>query len=152
MRESRQKEKDNRPTDGLLHPVIRQSGFFSYHLADFIGQLFDHHTKTPQFLEHADQVLTGKATNHLQVFNRKKRIPQNISESNWEIYSDHSFRHLTGRRSSQLHARMTCEQLRLPLVLCPVNSVLMAEEPLRFSRTIVSLVIAEKGISAVAVK
>lgn len=41
-----------------------------HQLTEFIGQLLDHHTQTLQLLEHADQVLAGEATDHLQVCRR----------------------------------------------------------------------------------
>lgn len=57
----------------------RWSGCLPYQLAEFIGQLLDHHTKTLKFLEHADQVLTGEATDHLQVFTRTKKTQRKVS-------------------------------------------------------------------------
>lgn len=61
---------DNTPDNRKLS--TRQSVFVPYQLAEFIGQLLDHHAKTLKFLEHADQVFTGEATNHLHVFTRTK--------------------------------------------------------------------------------
>lgn len=66
-----------RQADCLLHSATttttrQSSGFPPYQLAEFIGQLLDHHTEALQLLKHADQVLTGEAADHLQVFTRAK--------------------------------------------------------------------------------
>lgn len=117
-----------RRTGRQSHASCHQtSGLFSHQLTELIGQFLHDYAEALQFLEHADQVLTGKATDHLQVFtgtkpDRSVRPKLSCSSQNTRL------------------SRSMC----LPLVLCPVYSVLMAEEPLRFSRIIVSLVTAEK--------
>ena len=63
-------------------PGTRQHGpgCLTYQLAEFSGQLLDHHAETLELLEHADQVLAGEATDHLQVFTRTEAQEKKISE------------------------------------------------------------------------
>lgn len=64
------RKRGSRQADGLVPLTARQSVFFPYQLAEFIGQFLDHHPKTLKLLEHADKVLAGEATDHLQIFTR----------------------------------------------------------------------------------
>lgn len=59
--------------------ATRQSGGFPpYQLAEFVGQLLDHDTEALQLLKHADQVLTGEATDHLQIFSTAKNTGREV--------------------------------------------------------------------------
>lgn len=118
--------------------------FPPYQLAEFAGQLLDHHTQTFQLLKHADEILTGEATDHLQVL---KQVG-----ASWDVGFVHLiwFYFALSQSSCKMHIKR-CRPVEwnevqqcLPLVLCPVYSVLMAEEPLRFFRTMVSVETTER--------
>lgn len=97
----------------------------THQLAEFIGQLLHHHTETLQLLKHTDQVFAGEPTDHLQICGENNTIHPFI----------HSIMFISSRDSLTSRGK----RLPLPLVLCPVYSVLMADEPLRFSKIILSV-------------
>lgn len=117
----------------------------AHQLAQLVGQLLDDHAEALELLKHADQVLAGEATDHLQVFTRGRKEGKNKKHCRvcLPVEADHKT-----KSKYDTYAKSTLclggTQLCLPLVLCPVYSVLMAEEPFRFSRIMVSLIKAEE--------
>lgn len=65
-----QRQQTGRLSPALCHQTVWRVSFLPYQLAEFIGQLLDHHAEALQLLKHADQILTGEAADHLQVFAR----------------------------------------------------------------------------------